>query len=98
MFEAIRQRTWFRGARDEVTRRPRTRVRAWTGRAAMSLETDSAVPTFVITSTRRTRVSEMRLPVRAVRRRLRATLASPAPTSTARRSCEEPTHQHRWSG
>ena len=50
-----------------TARRPRTRVRSWKGRAAMSLQTDSAVPTFVLAGTRRTRVSEMRLQGRATR-------------------------------
>jgi hypothetical protein len=40
-------------------------VRAWTGRAAMSLGTDSAISTFVLAGTRKSRVSEMRLLARA---------------------------------
>lgn len=44
---------------------PRVRVRGWTGRAAMSLQTDSAVPTFELAGTRKSRVSEMPLLPRA---------------------------------
>ena len=47
--------------RGETPRLARTRVRSWTGRAAMSLSTDSHVPTFVTAGMRRTRMSEMRL-------------------------------------
>lgn len=50
-----------------IVRAPRTRVRSWKGRAAMSLLTDSAVPTFVLAGTRKSRVSEMRSLSRAGR-------------------------------
>lgn len=50
--------------RRESVRAPRTRVRAWTGRATISLVTDSALPTFVLAGTRKSRVSEMRSLVR----------------------------------
>lgn len=81
--------------RSVSVRAPRARVRAWTGRAAMSLQTDSAVPTLVLAGTRKSRVSEMRLPAR--------TGAAPSPTArpgsvtTAylRRSRRAP--QHRWA-
>ncbi|HYD52171.1 MAG TPA: hypothetical protein VEA99_06075 [Gemmatimonadaceae bacterium] len=36
-------------------------VARWTGRSAMSLATDSALPTLVVAGTRRTRVSALRL-------------------------------------
>ncbi len=78
-----------RAGGDAIARRPRTRVRSWKGRAAMSLVTDSAVPTFVTAGTRRTRVSEMRLPVRATRRR--QTAARPANTPSERRGGHEST-------
>ena len=48
-------------AKDASPRAPRTRVRSWTGRSAMSFCTDSHVSTFVTAGTFRTRVSEMRL-------------------------------------
>ena len=73
-------------AKDAATRAPRTRVRSWTGRAAMSRSTDSHVSTLVIAGTRRTRVSEMRLPGRTGSDRPRASLARPVPGSLARRS------------
>jgi hypothetical protein len=69
---------------DETARRPRTRVRSWKGRCAMSLLTDSAIPTFVTAGTRRTRVSEMRSLARARRRAF--AMVGPAPTHSERRS------------
>jgi len=73
-------------AKDAAIRAPRTRVRAWTGRAAMSLSTDSHVPTLVTAGTRRTRVSEMRLAERTSDDRLGAAPPRPLPPSPARRS------------
>lgn len=63
-----------------LARAPRTRVRAWTGRAAMSLGTDSAISTFVLAGTRKSRVSEMRLLARAG---AAPSMARTGPVSTA---------------
>lgn len=76
-------------------RAPRTRVRAWKGRAAMSLLTDSAVPTFVLAGTRKSRVSEMRLDARAGHTFARADRAGSVTTAIERRSRRG--RQHRWA-
>jgi hypothetical protein len=76
----------IRGAKDASTRAPRTRVRSWTGRSAMSFCTDSHVPTFVTAGTFRTRVSEMRLSGRTRLARLSAGAAGSEPIPSQRRS------------
>ena len=73
-------------AQDAATRAPRTRVRSWKGRAAMSLSTDSHLPSLVTAGTRCTRVSAMRLPGRTGDDRSHAALARPVPPSHTRRS------------
>ena len=69
-----------------LARAPRTRVRAWTGRAAMSLGTDSAISTFVLAGTRKSRVSEMRLLARAGAAPSSMERTGPVCTAFARRS------------
>jgi hypothetical protein len=83
-------------AQDAATRAPRTRVRSWTGRAAMSLSTDSHVSTLVTAGTRRTRVSEMRLPGRTGS--ARSAHARPVPPSLARRCAWAPPRPDGRSG
>jgi hypothetical protein len=46
--------------RARVARPAPARARSWTGRAAMSVATDSGLPHLVTAGTHRTRVSEMR--------------------------------------
>ena len=78
-----------------TARRPRTRVRSWKGRAAMSLQTDSAVPTFVTAGTRRTRVSEMRLQARVARQ---VSASNSANVPLERRGQPEQKRQQYWHG
>jgi hypothetical protein len=94
--DVVQGRQAGRSAQRESVRAPRTRVRAWTGRAAMSLLTDSAVPTFVLAGTRKSRVSEMRSPARAGHAPRTAEQGSPATTQSERRRGRAP--QHRWAG
>ena len=59
-------------------------ARSWTGRSALSCATDSALPHLVTAGTRRTRVSEMRLPgagARAARRSMARVCPPPAITT-----------------
>jgi len=83
--------------RDVRARTPRTRVRSWKGRAAMSAMTDSAVPTFITAGTRRTRVSEMRLPARVALLRDVPESADSDIANSARRH-RRPLQPFRWSG
>jgi hypothetical protein len=89
-----------RDSRRAILAPARARCASWTGRAATSRSTDSSLPTFVTAGTRRTRVSEMRVLVRAGRAPSAATPTGPAPTiRTPERTRDGGPHaQHRWSG
>lgn len=91
-------RTNQRAVGDGIDRRPRTRVRSWTGRAANSLSTDSAVPTFVTAGTRRTRVSEMRLDLRIGAPQSHCQCTGPAIRTSARAHGKQSGIQCLWSG
>ena len=70
--------------RARVARPAPARVRSWTGRAAMSVATDSGLPHLVTAGTHRTRVSEMRL----------AAARTGRPPTTQRRHHGLPPHRH----
>jgi hypothetical protein len=72
----------FRGAPRVAPRSTEVGFRSWTGRSALSCATDSALPHLVTAGTRRTRVSEMRLPAAGTR----ASRALPAAAPFERRS------------
>ena len=83
--------------RAPVGRPSLSRVRSWTGRAAMSCSTDSSVPRFVTAGTRRTRVSEMRPHTRAAA--LHAVESRrPGLAARERRGVESPGREHRGRG
>lgn len=78
----------------------RPSVRAWTGRSAMTVATDSGLPRVKTAGTRQTRVSAMRpLAVRAAEPAVGARAGADAPhTFAARRSLASGHRQHRWRG